>query len=468
MSFLFKTLLYLVIFLFIYGLVKYLKNRFVDYRENLFLSKRKFEVLEILIPPTIERSPIAMENFFSILHGTLLEPGPIDYFIHGIREYLYIFELVGRNGHVHYYINTPEEYKSLVRSALYSNFPTIEIKEADDWKIEAPIFDPDKKIYHKDSKEYTFKASELILNKEDAYPIKTYIDFGFKDKFIDKEEEEKVSDPLGQLLEALGNTKKDETIIYQLLLMPTSNSWKEDGLKLRDKLLGRESVKKSSETRAITDSFLQEIKAFLNVLIDRFAHLFGAHIGSINEQVKKELEKTKDLFPRALALSKRELEIVYAIEKNISKLGFNTYLRLAYFAPKDIFNSSQYESLSYAFRQFNSLDLNSFKSNPNFYGKSYIRMQDFLRLPYLYYLWWKYKMSFPISKKKLDLLRQYDLYSMLLKKIPGKGKIGHKCFVLNTEELATIYHLPGRGIVAPYIKRIDTKKRRPPMELPRN
>ena len=41
-----------------------------------------------------------------------------------------------------------------------------------------------------------------------------------------------------------------------------------------------------------------------------------------------------------------------------------------------------------------------------------------------------------------------------------------KLFVLNTEELATIYHFPGSVAKTPTISRIESKKGEPPTALP--
>jgi hypothetical protein len=41
-----------------------------------------------------------------------------------------------------------------------------------------------------------------------------------------------------------------------------------------------------------------------------------------------------------------------------------------------------------------------------------------------------------------------------------------KYYVLTAEELATIYHFPGRVSTTPTFKRIESKKSEPPVNLP--
>ena len=45
---------------------------------------------------------------------------------------------------------------------------------------------------------------------------------------------------------------------------------------------------------------------------------------------------------------------------------------------------------------------------------------------------------------------------------PYNGKV----FVLNTEEVATIYHLPGGVVTTPSLTRISSQKAEPPANIP--
>ena len=41
-----------------------------------------------------------------------------------------------------------------------------------------------------------------------------------------------------------------------------------------------------------------------------------------------------------------------------------------------------------------------------------------------------------------------------------------KMFILNTEELATVFHFPGKTAETPSFERVDSKKSEPPANLP--
>jgi len=58
-------------------------------------------------------------------------------------------------------------------------------------------------------------------------------------------------------------------------------------------------------------------------------------------------------------------------------------------------------------------------------------------------------------RKKMFLFRNYATRKKPLKE-----------FVLNIEELATIYHFPDVGVRAPLLPRVEAKKGEPPVGLP--
>jgi hypothetical protein len=47
-----------------------------------------------------------------------------------------------------------------------------------------------------------------------------------------------------------------------------------------------------------------------------------------------------------------------------------------------------------------------------------------------------------------------------------KAYVHHETYVLNTEELATLWHFPGQILKVPTLERIESKEASPPTNLP--
>jgi len=101
-------------------------------------------------------------------------------------------------------------------------------------------------------------------------------------------------------------------------------------------------------------------------------------------------------------------------------------------------------SLLGAFRQYSSNELNGF-------GVSHATSYD--------YPWQDYKdiRATKLKKKIFDAYKRRSYFYLPYKKKP---------FVLNAEELATIYHFPGGVAETPTFGRVVSKKAEPPANLP--
>ena len=144
----------------------------------------------------------------------------------------------------------------------------------------------------------------------------------------------------------------------------------------------------------------------------------------------------------SMILSPGERMIVEAVERNVSKLGFDACLRFVYIAKPDKYNHVVSNAITGSMQQFNSLNLNGFKRTNS---TSYV---DYF-----------FKKTREGWRKK----RMFDAYvnrSAFYK--PHK----RKTFILNTEELATVYHFPGSVVRTPALGRIESKKGEPPAGLP--
>ncbi|MEK7121063.1 MAG: hypothetical protein AAB840_03140 [Patescibacteria group bacterium] len=173
------------------------------------------------------------------------------------------------------------------------------------------------------------------------------------------------------------------------------------------------------------------------------------------EEAKKQIEKILEgaklkgagddpKTPKVASLSEDQKEQIKALEKSTNKPGFQTGIRLVLFTDKDKFDATQIGGLLNTFKQYGSSNLNGFKPNNT----------TSVKFPW-YDIWGK-----KVNKKKRNILDAYKRRSYFHP--PYK----EKPFVLNTEELATIYHFPGRVVATPTIGRIASKKAEPPANLP--
>lgn len=367
----------------------------VRYVRALFWGKQKRVLLEIKLPKEITKSPIAMELFLTALHQTGREGTWYAKYWEGKTRPWFSLEMVSVEGVVRFFIWTETAFKNLIEAQLYAQYPTVEIYEASDY-TEGVFFDKDKK---------GFIGTNFELAKSSVYPIKTYVDFGL-DK-ADMKEEYK-TDPITPIIEFLGSIGKGEQVWFQIIIRAHK----------------KEQIKKGTWFEK-TDAWQDEAKE---------------EIEKIRKEATPETESDYPAFPNP---TKGQIEKIAAIEKNVSKLGFDCGMRLIYIAEKDKFRPLS-TAMTGITRQFHSNNLNSFKPSG---------------LTFFDYPWQDYK-DIRISKKKKKMLNAYKLRSYFY---PPYQK---KWFVINTEGLATIFHLPGSVSQTPTFARITSKKAEPPSNLP--
>lgn len=165
------------------------------------------------------------------------------------------------------------------------------------------------------------------------------------------------------------------------------------------------------------------------------------------EEIKAKMERNKgDDGKSAERLTKGERGAIEAIEKTVSKFAFDTAIRAIYITDdKQAFNGANKGGLSGSVRQYNSNDLNGFKPT-GATGFDY-PWQDFRD--------WR------LNRKKWELLERFKKRSAFKPAYDGED-----VFIMNVEELATIYHFPGRVAKTPTFARIPSKKSEAPSNLP--
>ena len=137
-------------------------------------------------------------------------------------------------------------------------------------------------------------------------------------------------------------------------------------------------------------------------------------------------------------LSPGEQDVVKAIERKLSKVGFENVIRIIYVARQEVFSIHTFFSVVSGLRQFSTQNLNAIKWNSSTLTAA----------------------SQPFKKRKEIFRKKWLLYKYRLRYRPAKMNI------LNIEELATLFHFPGRVVASPTLPRIQAKKGEPPAGLP--
>ena len=441
------------------------------------LKSTQWVLLEIRIPRGIMKSPEAMERVFTGFHGPYVPPEKFkEFYLEANVRLWYNLEIVGQSGDIRFYIYAPKKWRNVVEAQIYAQYPDVTISEADDYTKSVP----DDFL----SEDYEMWGTEMQFAKEDAYPITTYYDF--KTLTEAKLEEVKV-DPLSAFAETLATLKHGEQIWFQILARPCGlpgkgpkDNWKDEAEQIVNKLAGREkpAKKKWWESLAeIVSAFIEEIPEHAAELAKPMSSSGERGLGRLYAAGAKKDDAKKDP-SKLLHITPGEKDVIAAIERKASKLGYEAVVRMIYVARRDVFDPSGIGSLFGMIKQFNTQHLNAFKPN----GGTLTRTKD--------YLWGFYSSQKYQNKIKRGLLYSYKHRTLFwdIKKIlpfPDTMRIANavsrffyrlfpsqvesmrsKPIVLNTEEMATLFHFPGETVSSPAMPRQQAKFGEPPINLP--
>ena len=388
---------------------------YVFWRRQRYDATIKRIVLEIKIPKEVLKPIKAMEDVFAGFHAIHDVFVWREKWIEGQFVLNIALEIVSLGGEVHFYIRTPEQFRGIIESNIYAQYPEAEIFEVQDYTKSVPQDIPNK--------EWELWGTDEINTKPDPYPIKTYKKFESESQIV----EEKRLDPLAGLLEGMATLGPGEQIWIQIVAKPIrgEKKWIEQGLEIRDKLVRRPEKPKQK-------SMIQE--GFEVVVL-------GALPGG-------ELSAEKEFIPPEMKLTPGEKEIVQGIEEKISKFGYDCNIRYVYLGKRDAFFRPRARIPFGFFKNVSSENMGGFKPDKRTLTKSKSVFFWFLdkRIVYL---------------KKRRLFRYYcKRWTPFFPRAGGT-------FVLNTEELSTLFHFPGKMVVpAPAVLRVEAKKGEAPPGLP--
>ena len=168
----------------------------VHYIQQDFISGIEFVLLEIIPPREVLRSPKAMELFFTNALYHWSKKGGKEEYWQGAVWFWFSLEIASIEGQVHFYIRTPSRIKSLIETQMYAQYPQAQVKVVEDYTLAVDEISSES--------EWNGWGCEFELKKHEAYPIRSYVDYGL-DK--DPKEEFKV-DPISPVIEFFGSLGK--------------------------------------------------------------------------------------------------------------------------------------------------------------------------------------------------------------------------------------------------------------------
>ncbi len=253
-------------------------------------------------------------------------------------------------------------------------------------------------------------ATYFKFTKKRVYPIKTYVDYGLNE---DPKEEFKI-DPMTSVLEYLGSMRKGEQVWIQIIIQAHRKlDFRKDAVVIPK------------------DDWKEEARREI-------------------EKIRKEsvIEKPGSEFPGMPNPTKGQQNTIAALERSISKFPFETAIRGLYISKKESFNAIGITGLIGTFRQYSSNDdVNGFKLG--WFTDYDYPWQDFRRIRR--------------TRDEREMLEAFKLRSFFQ---PPFKNFHQTPLVLNTEELATIYHFPGSVAGTPGFVRLPSKRVEAPANLP--
>jgi hypothetical protein len=499
------------------------------YVNQKFINSMEWVMLEIKLPREIDKSPLATEMALAtLLQGGGISNKHARLFKGGLPAFSSL-EIASIEGVIHFYVRILKKYRPLVESNFYAQYPGIEIVEADDYtkairyhhltkdvkmwgasyrtaKSWKPTNPKTGKPYSKKSgedKEPKDKDDEYSM-KADFHPIKTYVDYELNK---DPKEEYKI-DPLAPLIEVMGSITKGEYFWYQILVQDEGVY---NGSKM-PKFYVNEKTHKHVSLKEMVDDFKKQIRSSSKynmkdaVWTDEFGNpkLVDSYIKKSDGTIVQEFETKTDKDGKTIQVPKKvfqkyaetapssskkevdltteEKETLESINKKLSKPLALCIVRFLYIAKSENFNGAHINTVLSMPKPF--AGENSFAPNvsdpyeypwQNMGGKRTAWRTEEMFEEYV-----EREGFFPHIKQREGLdkmedmffwtstMKQRKVFRMFFESIfyPFDHPQADQAFILNLEELATLWHLPGATVATPTLPRIDSVKGVAPVNLP--
>ena len=213
------------------------------------------------------------------------------------------------------------------------------------------------------------------------------------------------SDPLSGMTNAMSRLDENSTAAIQLIIKPTNNNWRGAATAASRKIQEGKSSVSSEQWYSKTVGFIFE------ALGDLFHGTTAKNQASGGMPSEKPYQQ----------LTPMQNALLEAINEKASKIGFETVLRVVTVSANKAIAEANLQAITASFMQFGTPELNNIK----------------------------------VKKSDNALVKDYIL-----------RRFDDKTSILNTEELASIYHFPNHFVDTPNIQWLMSKEMPPPANLP--
>jgi hypothetical protein len=387
----------------------------VDYKQEQYHHHLHFVLMEVTVPQNVIQTPKGMDNFFTNLAGSRSSITWREHWLLGKEQAPFSFEICSHEGSIHFYIRCTDKLRDLVEADLYAQYPEAQITEVEDYVNNIPHKYPDP--------EWESFGAEFVLGKPQYFPIRTYEDFEHQG-----EKEGRFKDPLLAIFELMGKMRAGENFWIQIMIrMPDSQDWTKEGLAYVGKIMGKEEKHKKT--------MMQEVGGMIgNMPREVASQLVGFGAPSAGAE-----KPAKDDF-RMFKLTPSDKTQIEGVTDKISKIGWQTKIRVLYSGKKSTFRKGMMAAgMKGMVLPFANSVLNQFSMH-----NASIPKDD--------YFW----MAWGYPAKQSRLTKRYA------KRALGAGAT---LYILNTEELATLWHFPAADARTPALRGQGSRRSEAPSEL---
>ncbi len=425
-----------MVFIFVEEAVKVWWHFYLHGIRHNYIHHAEKVVLQLRFPRENLKTPKAMEQVITSLHGTYsFGQTWRDEFIKGKVEDWFVLEMVGTATGITFYAIVLAGLKKMFEAAFFSQYPEVEIMEAEDYLQNLPEQIPNE--------EYNLYGTEFEMPNPEghAMPVKTY-------QFFESPSDDQRLDPMATITEAISNLKDDEVFMMQLVIRAAGRDTHPEVYESAKNIVNR--IMKREEKHEHKPGIMSHVGGFVkNVGVAFFdPPKWGEH------------EEEEPKFKMYEMTTPTEQDVAKAVENKISKNLFETIFRVVYIDKKDTFASDNAKAFFGAVTQFSDRNMNNFKPAPGSFTIPE-KLKYLAASPNLFF------------KKRRMVNRKRALYKAYRERaFPAghplvPGDYFTQSIVLSAEELATVFHPPGAPITAiQKTSPVQAKKVGPPLTLP--